>query len=95
MRIFLEELDAVEPKEQRSQSQASQEVPCDQQGPRHHDLHWAGKEKKQNRKGTEECSEELVSPLKIAACVPARVTQLTSGHVHRRYLHWDPPTPCL
>jgi len=79
-RLFLEELDAVKPKEQRSQSQASQEVCCDQQGPRHHDLHWAGKEKK-NRKGSEEWSEELFSLLQITACVPARVIQLTSGHV--------------
>lgn len=26
---------------------------------------------------------------------PCRVTELSSGHVHRRYLHRDPPTPCL
>lgn len=43
MRIFLEERDAVKPKDKCSQSQASQEISCDHQGPCHHDLHWAGK----------------------------------------------------
>lgn len=50
-RLFLEELDAVKSKQQHSQSQASQEVCCDQQGPRHHDLHWAGKGKKKPERG--------------------------------------------
>lgn len=45
MRIFLEELDAVEPKEQSCQGQAHQEVCCDQQRPCHHNLHWGEKKK--------------------------------------------------